>query len=635
MVLFFIAQSAFARDVRDSDLKIFSLTGGEIRTEYVFGSDSSSINESGKEGLYFTSGMMLFLKFNFNPIPQLKGKFQINILGDVPDKKMELFYGQRGETYYALTTSPTNGQYPLTASSFKEVSDNQRVDLYMFDATFDLGSVKFTAFHHVPRFHWGYEGDLFGLLREATDIGGFDIYDAKAPSGLEVAFNKGLLQGLKIVAGPEIYWDANPKVLLKYCRKLGKIDMAFMHSEDIDRRTSTTAREAVPQLSRQTTLAFSTKPAKHVKLDLGFIMASPEKVGENFVYVKKTAAGTGLNGSDYNAYVDHIIFWDTLGMKFKVGVDLTTVTIEGKFEYAGLVADGGMPIRVNGSLMPYSSLGNKVVGEAGVGFHFNSLHFVPRVFFRRNVIEANPEIDGLVVGSTTLTPGVAARNLEDDPFAVNDNRECFSMEMVFTYDPTGGTWFYNWDNRTTEDAPFACNLIFNYTKFTGITDGYVYWNNSTLSTAGFTSGFPSEDVWTVKSRLVFNPSKKLRLIGELEAGHAQGDGFASDDSRPYRAVTYYALICSVLHKRFEVIAGVKKDGWGPYDYYREFNFTYPWQVKLDACVKFDDMFGFANKSRLGIKCLYRTLDEYSLPDEYLDGENTYMFEVSTYYSIAF
>ena len=35
-------------------------------------------------------------------------------------------------------------------------------------------------------------------------------------------------------------------------------------------------------------------------------------------------------------------------------------------------------------------------------------------------------------------------------------------EILLTFDPTPGTWMYEWDNDRAEDAPFAASLGFVY-----------------------------------------------------------------------------------------------------------------------------------------------------------------------------
>jgi hypothetical protein len=43
------------------------------------------------------------------------------------------------------------------------------------------------------------------------------------------------LEGLTLLGGPEVYWGANPKFIVKYDFKLGKVGLSFIHSEDVAR----------------------------------------------------------------------------------------------------------------------------------------------------------------------------------------------------------------------------------------------------------------------------------------------------------------------------------------------------------------------------------------------------------------
>ena len=61
----------------------------------------------------------------------------------------------------------------------------------------------------MPRYHWHYEGDYFGLMKEATSIEDSDDFNDKAPIGVEL-IGKRQFDGLKIVGGKEIYWGAQP-----------------------------------------------------------------------------------------------------------------------------------------------------------------------------------------------------------------------------------------------------------------------------------------------------------------------------------------------------------------------------------------------------------------------------------------
>ncbi|MDX2486183.1 MAG: hypothetical protein QNL03_01645, partial [Gammaproteobacteria bacterium] len=81
-----------------------------------------------------------------------------------------------------------------------------------------------------------------------------------------------------------------------------------------------------------------------------------------------------------------------------------------------------------------------------------------------------------------------------------------------------------------------------------------------------------------------------------------------------------------------------KDAWGPYDFYRQFNQTYPWQFMLDYSVLMGP-YNWTNTpgstSKWGVRGLYRTLDDQSPEDEYQDGRNDAMFEIILYATFRF
>ncbi|MCK4907154.1 MAG: hypothetical protein KAS64_06370, partial [Spirochaetes bacterium] len=76
------------------------------------------------------------------------------------------------------------------------------------------------------------------------------------------------------------------------------------------------------------------------------------------------------------------------------------------------------------------------------------------------------------------------------------------------------------------------------------------------------------------------------------------------------------------------------DGWGPYDYMREFNLTYPWQINFDYSFLINNLLNMKLASKFGLKYLYRNLDENSPPEEFLDGKVRHLHEISFYYKIT-
>ncbi len=590
--------------------KLLSFTGGSLEGEFVLKGSEDEIDIDGEDAIEFTDGEWAFLDFEFQPNDRIEGQFTVNLFANAADKdNFEITYGWE-----------LNQPDP----------DRENIEIYDFDATYTGDLFDLSAFYHTERYHWKYEGDFFGLLRETTDLDGQDIWNAKAPFGAEIV-GKGKLDGLKLLFGPEVYWGANPLVMLKYSNKIGDIDYTFMHSEDVSRLDdSATATEATERQSRQTTIYAKTDLTDSTKLEVGGIMASTEK--EDDEYDRRTGTTT---------YIDEIEFEDTLGARAQLTYKPSSLHIGNLHfsqlylaaHYAGLVADGGDQLRefgtggTPGTYLPYSSLGNKQEYEAGIMMNYGDFMIYPRFLYRDNLEDANPLFDPVVGGD----PGISPRNREDDPFAVLDNREARSAEIFLTYDPTPATFFYHWDNDRRENAAFAFNIGANYTEYPTPTDSYLFFFDEGGFNAPFGQGLPAEDIWKVSNRMVFNTHRDFKLITNLVAGQQQSTGDPNGGAREF-----YEADAKFIFNRKHILSGYfKKDAWGPYDFHRQFNVTYPEQYKLDYSLLLDQRLDEDESSKIGIRALYRTLDENSPDDEYRDGANGYDFLTMFYFKWAF
>jgi len=83
---------------------------------------------------------------------------------------------------------------------------------------------------------------------------------------------------------------------------------------------------------------------------------------------------------------------------------------------------------------------------------------------------------------------------------------------------------------------------------------------------------------------------------------------------------------------------VKFNDWGPYDYHRDFNLTYPVQLSIDLSKSIGTQGWLENtQPRFGIRLGWRSLDEYSVrfdPDPSLGGKPGSEWEIRTYFHIA-
>ncbi|MFU8896758.1 MAG: hypothetical protein ACNA8J_10255 [Gammaproteobacteria bacterium] len=602
-------------DVTEEQRKTLRFTGGELRLEMVLKGEQKDIKESGKDGLEFSDGQMVFLDFAFEPTDRIEGEFSLNILGNVADTEpLRIQYGRRGLPVELIVDS--NGeQIPVT------LEDRERVEIYDFRANYRGDVFDIEAFYHTPRYHWKYEGDFYGLIRETTDIYGMDIWNAKAPSGVEMV-GKGSLDGLTLLFGPEVYWGANPKVVVKYDFNLGGFDYTFIHSEDLARLSdSATATSATERQSRQTTLYATRTFANNMILELGGIVSATEKIGDNFNRLS----------SQGDIFLDEIEFKDTLGVKGRLTFDLFNTRSYVAFELGGLVADGGDGLREFGTRLPYSSLGNKNEYEAGMMINFGDYLLFPRVLYRTNLVDANKNIEADIGAGGVLQPGLQPRNRETDPFAVLGNREARSAEVFLTYDPTGGTPFYAWDNDWREDARFAYNVGLNFTRYPTFTDAHLFFFEPSGQNVPFGAGLPAEDVWTASSRMVFNPSGRARYIANLLVGKDQSTGNPERGTREFYEVEGKV----VLRNRHIISAHFKKDSWGPYDFHRQFNVTYPEQVMVDYRYLMDHRRDWLRSTQVGLRTIYRSLDEDSPGGEWQDGANDYLVQTQFYLSYRF
>jgi len=166
----------------------------------------------------------IYIDFEANPTPGVRANVSFNVLGNVAENPInEIFYENRGRVQ-SITTSQGN----LNLSSIN------RIQLYRGDFTWNAKSFDLNGFYRTGHYHWEYEGDFFGLYPEANYGPNIDIYNGIAPFGFEVDGKKSL-KGFKAAFGPELWWGANPAVLVKYSRKLGAFDLTGIFHEDLDK----------------------------------------------------------------------------------------------------------------------------------------------------------------------------------------------------------------------------------------------------------------------------------------------------------------------------------------------------------------------------------------------------------------
>jgi len=528
-----------------------------------------------------------FIGIEGNPAPNMRANVNFNVIGNVAENPIdEIFYENRSRD---ITVNTDDGNVRL--------EDINRVNVYNAEFEWSAKDFDLRGFYRTGHYHWQYEGDFFGLYPEANYGPNLDIYGGEI-LGTEID-GKGALEGLKAAFGPQLWWGANPAILLKYQRKIGNYQLSGVYHRDL-----------------QTELQFDENGQRILdanQVRSGIIPAWPmeratiaveREFGKFGVTLGGIWGGSPLNGSSFQDVKGGVVFTDKINSKDNWGGKAKITYKGGKFNWyaqgavMGLVANGGADATqtFTGWRLKDSGSGNQSNILTGFTYSFGDFQVAPNFLWQKPLVDAMPN-------------GVAApgrlRNYIDDPFAVRANRETTAGEMLLTFDPTPGTWMYEWDNDRAEDAKFAMNLGFVYRRLPTTMDAYIGFL-ATREFFAFPNAVPAEDLWEIHSRMVSKLSPELGLIGNFYYGNGQGNG----DSE--RLIKRFGGDIRAIYKKMKLETHVKINDWGPFDYHRDFNLTYPVQLMLDLSTSLGkpDWFILPNTT-VGIRGTWRSLDEFS------------------------
>lgn len=521
------------------------------------------------------------------PAENVHAEVTVNVLGNVAENPIdEIFYENRGRTNYINE----NGEYI-------DLGPLERIRLYSASFDWDGKLFNLSAFFRKPHYHWGYEGDFFGLYQEASYGDNMDIYGGEAPLGCEIQGKK-LFSGFKLAFGPELWWGANPALLLKYYRTFGNWNFGGIFHYDIDQRKETVTSFAIPLPKNTRASLMLQRKFGRLDITLGGLWSGTTLVGREF-------QATTEYSPTATVYQDVVKKSDTFGGKLKMIYSGGNFNAYAQGAIMGLVASGGADNTrtLTGWTLKDSGSGNQSNVLAGFTYQIGNFQVAPNFLWQRPLVGPMP--NGIEA------PG-RLRNILDDPFAVRSNRETTAGELLLTYDPTPGTWMYDWDNDETEDAPFAASLGFVYRHLPTAQDAAIGILADGRSTFAFAASAPAHDLWETNLKITSRVTKDFGFIANAYLGTAQANG---DDER---LIKRGGGDLQMIYKKIRLNAALKFNDWGPYDYHRDFNLTFPFQCMVDLSTNlFKPKWLGPLSTRVGIRGTYRTLDKYS--NRYLAG----------------
>jgi hypothetical protein len=515
------------------------------------------------------------------PADNVRANVTFNVLGNVATNPInEIFYENRGRP---LGVQTAVGNAVVTALD--------RIAVYQAEYTWDHKLFKLEGFYRTGHYHWGYEGDFFGLYPEANYGPNIDIYNGNAPSGFEIEGKK-FLKGLKLAYGPELWWGANPAVLLKYTKDVGKFEVTGIFHEDLDDPGFAISSIAVPQPRTRRATLYTKRKLGKLGVEVGGIWGGQPLVGREF----QVARGTSGN---YEVLIDEVKADDTWGGKVKLTFSSGRINWYASAASMGLVA-GGSPDATQtftGWRLKDSGSGNQNNILTGFTYSLGKWQIAPNFLWQKPLVDAMPD--------DVESPG-RLRNILDDPFVVISNRETVGGELLITFDPTPGTWMYEWDNDRSEDAPLAASLGFNYRHLPTNHDANIIFPGTGRVPTASPGAPPALDLWEVYTRIVSKINPEFGIIANIYGGNGQARG---PDTRTIERV---GGDLRIVYKKLKLSSHVKVNDWGPFDYHRDFNLTFPLQLMADlsTTVGMQDWFVLPS-TQLGMRFTWRSLDQYS------------------------
>jgi hypothetical protein len=520
-----------------------------------------------------------FIGVQGNPSSNMRADVNFNVLGNVAENPIdEIFYENRGRS---RTVNTDEGNLTLT--------DLNRVQVYNAEFEWNAKDFDLRGFYRKGHYHWAYEGDFFGLYPEANYGPNLDIYNGQI-LGFEIDGKKSF-NGFKAAFGPQLWWGANPAVLLKYSKKIGKFDLTGIYHEDIANAGDAVTSGFIPlPKTRRVTFHGKTKLGS-LGLELGGIWGGQPLNGRIFQLTEGTAG-------NYTVYTDKINSKDNWGGKVKLTFASGAFQWYGQAAAMGLVANGGadQTKTFTGWQLKDSGSGNQTNVLTGFTYGAGDFQIAPNFLWQKPIVAAMP--------NDAQAPG-RLRNIQDDPFAVRGNRETLASELLLSYDPTPATWMYEWDNDFAEDAKFAMNLGFVFRHQPTSQDAAIgFLANRSLF--AFPNSTPAQDLWELNSRVVSKVHPNFGFIGNFYFGNAQANGSDS------RVINRLGGDIRIIYNKVKVTTTVKVNDWGPFDYHRDFNLTYPMQLMLDLSTTVGKPSWFIlPNTQVGIRGTWRSLDQNS------------------------
>lgn len=554
---------------------------GAITTRSSFKGNDQDWKEKGTSGLTSASQVTALAGFDVRGGEGLTGSFLFRVL------PTQVANNPSTDLFDPVESSSLLGAGNTSAAT----TPKQTVELYKATIHYQTAQLIATAHYHDGHADWVSEGDFFGLLPEAWDLANPDKDGAKSPFGIEVSLPQAI-PGLKVYAGPELYWGAKPRVLAKYSRTYGWFGLNLMHDEELAPKASNSTKANLVA-HRWSSASVDLKFNGIGRLEAGALLGRYDQVNEpDYVYSR-------LEGD--TVLVDQtFVLSDALAGKIRFSTDAIPY-LRASFQYlhAGVLADTREAIPREGSQLSDIGTGNRDEFQGMLQANVGDFALRTTILSRTPVMASlnDPKAAGLV------------RNPLNDEFFVWSNREALQAEAVLTWDRTGATFFHDWNNVDREESPLSASLGLLYNLHLGATDAYLnYAEDGTMR--AFSKGLPAVDgTWSLQAKANGRPLPGVRMALTGTAGRLQSTG---EDTR---IVEFWRLGGQAAVDRVVFEASWAHNAWGPYGWHRTWNLSYPTQWSAGVAYGFKPVSFLTDSDRIGVRLASREFGTHSSTSE--------------------
>lgn len=550
------------------------IAGGTYRLELI---SNDAVWYNDKPWYSIDEDHTLYLNLRIAPSPRIYGNVELAFWADKP-----AVTALNPRPYWVLTNpcqiyiiNTQTGEYkPYSGGSVgegqvigipREVltdydTDTVGVFIKKSDLWLKTGLFHFHIFKNVGHPGWA---DLFNLYWDSWEVPRYEEAGQFIPQGVEI-LGQGVLSPISLVVGEQPLFGEDPLIIGRISKRLSIFNISLIHRQILTSfEPKTEWWYIIPNIPYEdiNERVFIAVPAPASKLYPIFdarTQATALMIGASFL---KRMVSLELEAAKFKFWEDSFAFGGRL--KFNL-FDIGNLTA--KYVYRQIYAGNKQQVNVNLDLLP-----------------IDILHFFAG-FMWREPLSGAPEFvfPPLILDEETRSWFPTGRWL--------DNRKAIGFDVSVILDLTPRTWFREWNANDIEDAPFAIDIGYSWTKYPTWTDYQEHYDAPYHTWWVEQQYDPYKNLYTygkypytkdhIYVKFISNLSPDMKLIGTFDTGVKEAWVGSRYALTPF-TVNYTGSL-EWRYKKWRLYALYANNDWGPYYGQDEWGIVYDHRVLFKA-----------------------------------------------------